>query len=419
APATVPFESKASFPVFTAPQIELGTGRLSHYINSICDDLDRYNDNKKKMRDLLLTFRDTDDLPTLDITIMRKISSLITSVIKQHKNLDSIDMNKFGKIIKLMENTVVVATDIDIIELYGKTPPDEGNRELALKMLTLISDGFEACSMIFEILTTCHLDKQFLSRNLITNCLHFIKNQLDYTIYPLIDISHFEDEASSLTSNAHVFLSLIESSLRERRLLGTFIPSIIRFFRRTFTFICAEDLDDDVLVIVAYINMGPFFHDYSDSHKSVLLSIDSDENNTFNPYEQLKFIALDILKHIFSKYPKHRRWIFEEILTSIGTLTTMEEARKYRLRDNRSIHVISALFMQLVQCCSSLGDKASHKNWFMKWNIKYQKAVKGQDKDQIKALDDKLIRRASTAWRTGAEAAANSASFFLEFLMSK
>lgn len=162
--------------------------------------------------------------------------------------------------------------------------------------------------------------------------------------------------------------------------------------------------------------MAPFFHEYTEAHKSILLST---QDNEFNPYEHLKFCALDMLKHIFSRYPKHRRWIFEEILTSLSTLTTMEGKRSYRLRDNQSIHVISALFMQLVQCSSSISDIVTHKNWFRKWNIKYQRISKSKDADQMKLLDDKLINRATTAWRSSAEAAANSASFFLEFLMSK
>lgn len=204
----------------------------------------------------------------------------------------------------------------------------------------------------------------------------------------------------------------------QRHLISTFIPLIIRFFRRSFTLILSEDLEDDVLVIIAYISMAPFFHDFPESSISILLS-DHNQETTFNPYEQLKFCALDILKHIFSKYPKHRRWIFEEILTSLGSLTVMDGARKFRLRDNRSIHVISALFMQLVQCCSSLSDISTHKKWYNKWYIKYQKVAKKKNLDQMKFLDDRLVNRAADAWRLGAEAAANSASFFLEFLMSK
>ncbi|KAI8082026.1 sister chromatid cohesion C-terminus-domain-containing protein [Thamnidium elegans] len=397
-------------------QNNLISSRLSHYMTMICEDLDRYDRDKIKQVDSLLTFRDQDDIPTLDITVMRKFTSLTTDTNRLLKSLDTVDMVKFGKIIKLMENTIIVSTDIDIIDYFVKD--NEKNKECTLRLLNNIGDALDTCSMIFELLTTCKLDKKFLSRNLITNCLHFIKNQLDYTIYPLIDLNNLEDEAISLSSDARVFLRFISSLPKERKLISTFIPHIIRFFRRAFTLILSEDLDDDVLVIVAYISMAPFFHEYSEQHKSILIS-DQENDNAFNPYEQLKFCALDILKHIFSKYPKHRRWIFEEILTSLGTLTTMDEKRKFRLRNNQSISVISALFMQLVQCSASLSDLSSHKNWFRKWNIRFQKVSKSKDPDQMKLLDDKLVRRAATAWRLGAEAAANCASFFLEFLMSK
>ncbi|RCI02117.1 Sister chromatid cohesion protein 2 [Rhizopus stolonifer] len=392
---------------------ELITNRLSHYITCICQDLDQYNQTKKRQADSFLTFSD-DDLPMLDISVMQKFTTMISHTVRHNQTLDGIDMNKFGKIIKLMENTVIASTEIDAIEYYAKNTTQDRK---ALCMLTTISDAFEACCMIFEIVTTCKLDKKFISHNLITNCLHFIKNQLDYTIYPLLDLNDAQDESMSLTPNALVFLKLVQSSPQDKRLLSTFIPSMIRFFRRAYSLITMQDLDDDVLVIVAYISMGPFFHDTSDP-QSILLQIRQDENK-FNPYEQLKFYALDMLKHIFSKYPKHRRWIFEEILTSLGSLTVMDGTRKYRLRDNRTIHVISALFMQLVQCSASISDISSHKNWYKKFNIKYQKMLKNNDTDQLKMLDDKLIRRASVTWRQSTEAATNSASFFLEFLMSK
>lgn len=171
------------------------TSRLSHYISSICQDLDQYNMDKIKTKDSLLTFRETDDLPTLDISVMRKFTSLTSSIIKHHKNLDALDMDTFGKVIKLMENTVIVSTDVDIIEHYAKNMTE--NKESTFGMLNLINDALETCSMIFDLLTTCKLDKKFLSQNLITNCLHFIKNQLDYTIYPIIDANGFEDEAIS------------------------------------------------------------------------------------------------------------------------------------------------------------------------------------------------------------------------------
>lgn len=170
--------------------------RLAHYMTSICEDLDKYNQDKIKVSDSLLTFRDDDDLPTLDISVMKKFTTLITNTNRHNKNLDSVDMVQFGKIIKLMENTIIVSTDMDIIEHYVKNTKED-KKETTIKMLNQISDALDTCCMIFELLTTCKLDKKFLSRNLITNCLHFIKSQLDYTIYPLIDINAYEDDATS------------------------------------------------------------------------------------------------------------------------------------------------------------------------------------------------------------------------------
>lgn len=171
------------------------SSRLAHYMTCICEDLDVYNRSKVKSIDSLLTFRDDDDMPTLDITVMRKFTLLATNTNRQFKNLDSVDMVKFGKIIKLMENTIIVSTDVDVIEHYAKNTRD--NKESTLRILSNINDALDTCSMIFELLTTCKLDKKFLSRNLITNCLHFIKNQLDYTVYPLIDLNGSEDEANT------------------------------------------------------------------------------------------------------------------------------------------------------------------------------------------------------------------------------
>ncbi len=212
---------------------------------------------------------------------------------------------------------------------------------------------------------------------------------------------------------------MIEEAPKLKALVSTFIPNITRFLRRTFHLLEHEELDDDVLVTVAYISMTPFFHDYSEQNMCILLDTDENDTSTFNPYEQLKISALQILKHVFSAYPRHRRWIFEEILTSLGSLTVMSDKKNYRLHDNQSIHVVSALFMELVQACSALNNSLAYKNWFRKWNIKYQKAQKNNETQKMKLLNDQLLTKAAKAWRMSAETAANSASYFLEFLMSK
>ncbi|KAI8375291.1 hypothetical protein EDC96DRAFT_436900 [Choanephora cucurbitarum] len=400
----------------SAASTDFFISRLSHYIKCICEDLSLYQMTKRKTKGSVLVFGDKDsDLPLLDFQVTRLFGDKVSQVIRRHQNLDSIDMDQFSRVIKLMENTVIYASDLDVIDYHEKHPEDT---DTVYNMLEKINQAFETCSVLFEIITSCKLDKKYVSHELIVNCLHFIKNQLDYTIYPLLDQSDAEDSLS-LTSSAYLLHQKIQSS-SQKQSVSSMIPHLIRIFRRLLLYISTEALDDDVLVIFAYISMGPFFHDCLCPQQSVLLQqTKNNEEVKFNPYEQLKFYALDILKHLFSKYPKHRRWIFEEILTSLGSLTTMDGTRKYRLKDNQTIHVMSALFMQLVQCSASIDNLTSHKTWYKKWNIKYQKAVKTGDQDEIKLLDDKLLHRASAAWQQSTESATNSASYFLEFLMSK
>ncbi|KAI8369992.1 hypothetical protein BD560DRAFT_329768, partial [Blakeslea trispora] len=389
--------------------------RLSHYIQRICEDIGYYQKTKKKTRDSFLVFGDNEsELPLLDIKITRLLADRVSQVIRGHQTLDSIDMDQFSKVIQLMENTIIYASEMDVIDYHEKHPEET---EKLFDMLNMISHAFETCSILFQIITSANIDKKYVSHELITHCLHFIKNQLDYTVYPLLDQSDTGDSLS-LTSSTYLFHQTIQSSSHKQS-VSSFVSYLIRIFRRLLLYISTEALDDDVLVIVAYISMGPFFHDCTDLQQSVLFEQTKNQENEFSPYEQLKFYALDILKHLFSKYPKHRRWIFEEILTSLGSLTTMDGTRKYRLRNNQTIHVMSALFMQLVQCSASINHLSSHKNWYKKWNIKHQKALKSGDQDQVKLLDDKLLHRASAAWQQSAESATNSASYFLEFLMSK
>ncbi|KAI8991310.1 hypothetical protein BDF20DRAFT_811360, partial [Mycotypha africana] len=418
------------------------SSRLNHYIKMICADLDKFNEDKIKQSDSLLTFSNNDDIPMLDITVMRKFLFLTRNVVKRDKSTNSIDdMEKFSKVVSLMENNVTVATEMDAIDHYSKNPQENGKS--ALRMITTVAEALEACCVILEVLllvdNSSDSNKKLLSKDLVTSCLHLVRNQLDFTIYPIIDLSLFADEGDDdlfTTTQAYHFVKLIQSSSQaHKRTIATFLPNIIRFFRQLYSLIQSEELGDDVLVIIAYISVAPFSHEFIDNTiNSCILFDDSNDrvttNNssvkndysTFNLYEQLKYCALDILKNIFSHYPKQRKWIFEEILTSIGSLTAVIDSgkqRRYRLQDNRSIHITSALFMQLVQCCAAITDATSHRNWFKKWTIQYQKATKNQNVKQLKILDDKLTQRAANAWKSSTEAAASSASFVLEFLMSK
>ena len=76
-------------------------------------------------------------------------------------------------------------------------------------------------------------------------------------------------------------------------------------------------------------------------------------------YERVRKQAMFSLARLYAAYPEQRAPILDEVLSSLDRLTsTSRSARQYKLRDGKSIMLISALFMQLVQTAAL---ESSHK----------------------------------------------------------
>ncbi|KAI9243867.1 sister chromatid cohesion C-terminus-domain-containing protein [Sporodiniella umbellata] len=392
-PAVPSFQAPFSSP--TAPKTNSNQTRFSHYLATICEDLDRYEVQKQLGRHSVLKIYYQQTL-VLDLPVARKIASLVGRLTGAWSVMDR---SRFQRVVQLLVQAVQVASELDPISHYRQ------HQETVLAMLPLIGYSVDISACLVELL--CYNDPLLISPQMITHCLQLIKNQLDYLVYPLMDLD--DQDSSLLHASTKAVAQSIQNSPAE---ISQLLPSIVQVLQHIDRWIQQTDLDDELLVTLAYICMGPFFH--QDQPNCFLFS------ETFSAYDQLKLAALGILKHLFSFYPHHRRWIFEEILTSLGSLTVMNDPKKYQLTQDQSIHVISALFMELVQACAALPNKISHQNWFKQWHIKYQKACKHPRSPQpIQRLHLQLLTRATNTWRQAAEAAANSASFFLEFLMSK
>lgn len=258
-----------------------------------------------------------------------------------------------------------------------------------------------------------------------------------------------------VSGNVHLLIKLANTNSRVKRILSQSLPLISRIIRRSYFLLQHEDTDDHAMVVLAYTTLGPFFHDSTNLSKSHYIcpvitpitdpgddtlaisevpatTADTHETPAVNTFEYLKLISLDLLQSLFSQFPQHRQWILDEILASTASLTTMDyrENKKYRVlrssNDDRdtdnnhtgTIHIVSALFMQLTQCCCSnvKDDQQLHKTWVKKWELKAQK-LEGEAKRS--ELDQLLANRAYASWKKGMEHAIRNATYFLEFLMNK
>ncbi|EGD88740.1 hypothetical protein H112_03659 [Trichophyton rubrum D6] len=67
-------------------------------------------------------------------------------------------------------------------------------------------------------------------------------------------------------------------------------------------------------------------------------------------FEAVRRCAMDMLAKIFAKYAEQRSFILDEILVSLEKLpSTRQSARQFKLTDGKSIQLLSALVVQLVQ----------------------------------------------------------------------
>ncbi|KAI9255612.1 sister chromatid cohesion C-terminus-domain-containing protein [Phascolomyces articulosus] len=389
--------------------------KLSAFVDSVLEQLDQMDDDSNKKYEILTQ----DDPPLLQPTIMQKFTSLVLRAV-HYRVIEKMDLNKLAQMIRSMEQHCLQAMELEVISEYAKVREKKASYDIIHKSLDRIVNGLEAAAMVVDIYAVCKIDKQYLPESLVLTCMQFIRYQLDNTIYPLIDLNGFEEDVTSLNNDARAFLRYVESTSSAKYHVSRMLPLATHFFRHVSTLLSTEGLDDHGIIVLCYIAMGAFFHDYTENNHSCLVESSGAGDTMINPFEQMKMSALDVLHLLFSRYPNHRKWILSEILTSLNSLTTMDRTvKRYRLRDNTKIHVMSALLMQLVQCCTVTSDIEDHRQWIRKWEIKYQKAKKEDDSAQIQELQQKIAQKTTPFWKAGVTAATESATYLLEYLVSK
>ncbi|OAD68960.1 hypothetical protein PHYBLDRAFT_172796 [Phycomyces blakesleeanus NRRL 1555(-)] len=387
--------------------------KLSDYMTMICNEQTEIRNSQSTINPIFPE-ADTNVIP---LSVLRQFTILVVKTV-QAKCFRNADQHQFGQILSRMEYAIGCIVDLDILEEYAKETDEAQKMSKTIAWLEKLSYGIEISVLVVDLLAVCRVNKQDVPKGLITTCLRLVKSQLESLIYPLIDLTSLEDDPTSLNNDLRRFLNSVEASPPARRNLSGILPLITRFLRRSFVLLQQDEIDDHGILIVGYISMGPFFHDYTESNTSCLIRNSAD--STVNPFEQMKFSALDMLTTLFGNYPQHRRWILDEILTGMGNLTTMDRSvKRYRLSDGRSLHVMSALWIQLVQSCCAPTTIVADRGWLRKWELKQQRFQKDNETKQLAGLEEKLVQKAAEVWKTGIEAAAQTATYFLDFLMAK
>ncbi|KTW27327.1 hypothetical protein T552_02311 [Pneumocystis carinii B80] len=282
-----------------------------------------------------------------------------------------------------------------------------------LSIITKIGTSLYSIIILMRILTSEQLSKQLYSEEILIDMAYFLKSTLDNVIYVLIDCNKNSLYYLFLCLFILVDVSKKSDVLKFKKSLNMIFYNVISIMEYFFHLIRLIEIPDGVVTRLEFLSIPAIFVENSVSIKDQLFNSQA--------VEALKVASMDMIQLIYAKYPDQRTFILDEILTSLVKLPiNKHQARRYKLIDGKSIQLISALIMKLVQSCATSykSDKGINIYEFL------EKDVNDMKKDIDHTLNTKsnasdlleMIFNTSSQFMDSATANANHV---VSFLLSK
>ncbi|PKC70049.1 ARM repeat-containing protein [Rhizophagus irregularis] len=386
--------------------------------------VDQSNANSQNSTSLFVPSSMGSSEPLLTTNAIQQLIKLVSKV-SRYKRMEDVEVEDLARLLKILDRSVREVENFEVlpkstsksrIKVNQKNSDysvdkgdtydddykmDEDSRtEQIEEKLEKIMNGIDAAIAAFTIMTGGKLSKQLYPEDLITSSLNLVKNQLGEIIYRFLELNTSKEELNNEADS--LLLEIFDNSRLKRKISGL-LPIMTTYLRKLYDLMQQEELSDSIVITVSFIAIGPFFVD----------SASGGSNNFFgNNVESMKLVALGLLRLVFTNHQKQRTWILEEILTSLIKLpTTKRNLRQYRLPDGKSIQMVSALILQLIQSCTAGTNQYGSKE------------IDGQGRDEIFGIDIigdiNNLKKCGSAWKTGIDAASANAGYVFKFLLAR
>ncbi|KAH6590969.1 hypothetical protein BASA50_008969 [Batrachochytrium salamandrivorans] len=239
-------------------------------------------------------------------------------------------------------------------------------------------------------------------------CLELVKNQLTFTIVQSVAlVASFEDQPSDNKSRqkAVIMLSAVKSLLSQTSL------KICESLGHMCNIGTRAGFNEDIIISIVYFLVPPFFTEAT--------SFDSEIG-----IDNLLARSIRLLSMIFSKYPSHRQFILEEIMTSFSKIciTGKKNHRIFRLMDGRSINIVSALLLLLLQNCGSMLDMLSpSSSYVLGAEISHEGAslLTKKTDGELPAHESDMALKATAQSKDVIASSSSSVAFIITYLLSR
>lgn len=217
---------------------------------------------------------------------------------------------------------------------------------------------------------------------------------------------------SFLIADVRNFITFTEKLNWGEKPLSMIVVCVTRLLRYAVPLIERKQINEDVVTRLTYICLGAFFHNTHNPDSAQPLDEESNRAKMF------KLTALDALRALFTRYRQDRQWIILEILSNLNSTSSLDDNKRYRLRNGKFIHARSALLLHLVQSCAMSSDPEDDRVYMKEWTIRESKK-KDSDALGYRMIEEELVARAAELWRARAKEATAWANCIVEYLMSK
>lgn len=300
--------------------------------------------------------------PVLSSDSHARFQKAIKKVVSFNR-LQDIPSDYLSRVQKLCERPIIAAQAAD---LKLEDASDESATNDWLRKLDDMHNALLAVSSLLQTMSGPQSERDLCQEDLIEAIPNLLNQIFDHCVIPAV-------EARPSGKDGKFF----EFCSAQRRVIGGVIQQSKKVLSLFADFLARIDVSEGAITATEFFAAKLIFVENSHTEKDSAVGCQR--------YESVRRGAMDILAKIFSKYPAQRPFILDEILVSLEKLpSTRQSARQFKLADGKSIQLLTALVMQLVQTTAL--DTPSPRSARSK-----RKIAKSEDEDDESVEDDQAI----------------------------
>ena len=307
-----------------------------------------------------------DGSPRISISGHARLQAAIQKVTRKDKLL-AIPIDYWKRLLRLCEEPIL---SIETVNVEPSRDPSEDQVSYWKQQLRVVENSMAAASTFMSFVLGALREKELFPAEVSSKLPMFLQKVLEDLLIPVAELRPSGKTAASFTAARSVKDIL-------QRLAGqstTFLDIFSSLHMR---------MKDTDLAINSIVALGPKLIAVENA------SADKDSVIGNQRFESLRKVGMGVLAKVFAKYQDQQHSIIEGLLDSLNKLPTGKQgARQYRLA-HKSIQLVSALFMQLVQATAvsqPLPEDVSGKRKSM--YPRRSRSVNGEDEDDNDTSDE-------------------------------